>query len=124
MRDVRSAEAGFLMIEALIAFAIVAMMGALVFSTVAQVSHAANTLVERRSALLLARSVLAAATVNSEARAITPNGIDGDLVWSISAEGYQSAEAEATALRKVTVTVTDRSGRRQLARLAALGAGH
>jgi type II secretory pathway pseudopilin PulG len=124
MRDIRPAESGFLLIEALIAFAIVAMMSALVYGTVAQVSHAATTLVERRSALLLARSVLAAATISSRARAISPTGVDGDLVWSISAEGYQAAEAEATPLRQVTVTITDRSGRRQLARLTGLGTGH
>ncbi|MFM9937322.1 MAG: type II secretion system protein J [Novosphingobium sp.] len=124
MREPRSDERGFLLVEALFSFAIVAMMSALVYVTVAQASHAATTLVERRSALLLARSVLAAATVNSQSRAISPTGVEGDLVWSISAEGYQGAEVEAIPLRKVTVTVTDRSGRKRLARLSTLGTGH
>lgn len=116
-------EDGFLLLEALIAFAIIAMMSTLVYLTVAQVGQAAGRVVERRSALLLARSVLAATSIDSRARAISSSGTDGNLVWSIATETYRTDETGSTALHKITVTITDRTGGHQLARLATLGSG-
>ena len=123
MRERRSPQNGFLLVEALFAFAIVAMMSALVYLTVSQVSHTTKTVLERRSALLLARSVLAAASVESRSKPISRTGIDGNLAWSVAIESYRSDEVEMVPLRKVSVTITDLSGQMRLAQLSTLVAG-
>jgi type II secretory pathway pseudopilin PulG len=124
MHNARRAENGFLLVEALFAFVIVAMMSALVYTTVSQVSHAATRLIERRNALLLAQSVLAGASVDSRVRPIGATGSDGNLRWSVAVDSYQPEDSDAAQLRKVTVTIKDASGTHQLARLSALGNGH
>jgi len=123
MLERRSEKNGFLLVEALFAFAIVAMMSALVYLTISQVSHTTKVVLERRSALLLARSVLDAASVESRANPISRTGRDGNLAWSVAVEGYRSDEVEMVPLRKVSVTITDLSGQNRLAHLSTLVAG-
>jgi len=124
MRERRARDAGFLLVEALVAFAIVAVMAAMVYTTVAQTGLVATRLVERRGALLLARSLLAGAAVDSRTRPVSYAGADGPYAWTIAVDSYESPEAQASPLRTVTVTVTDPTGRYRLARLSTLGNGH
>lgn len=120
MRDPFGPEGGYLLLEALVALAIVAMMSTLVFVTIAQMSNTATLMAERRRALLLARSVLAAATVDSRTRAIASQGANGDLAWSVSSDSWRPDNIGSLSLAKVTVTISDRSKGTRLARLTGV----
>ncbi len=115
-------ERGFLMVEALVALAIAALMAALVFDTVWQMGRTAAAAAEQRQALLLARSVLAAASVPGPALAIAPRGADGRLAWTVSSEGYAGEPADGLALETVRVAVSDTATGKVLARLSTLKA--
>lgn len=115
-------ERGFLMIEALVALAIAALMAALVFDTVWQMGRTATAAAEQRQALLLARSVLAAASVPGPGSAISPHGADGRLAWTVSSEGYAGEAADGLRLETVHVAVSDAATGKVLARLTSLKA--
>ncbi|GEN99027.1 hypothetical protein NSE01_08600 [Novosphingobium sediminis] len=115
-------ERGFLMVEALVALAIAALMAALVFDTVWQMGRTATVAAEQRQALLLARSVLAAASVPGSGSPISPHGSDGHLSWSIASEPYADGATDGLALQTVHVQVRDAVTGRTLARLTSLKA--
>lgn len=113
-------EHGFLMVEALVALAIAALMAALVFDTIWQMGRTATIAAQQRQALLLARSVLAAASVPGPGSPVSARGTDGRLAWSIATDAYESEPADGLALRTVHVEVTDAANGRPLARLTSL----
>lgn len=115
-------ERGFLMVEALVALAIAALMAALVFDTVWQMGRTAAAAAQQRQALLLARSVLAAASVPGSGSAIAPRGADGRLAWTVSREGFAGEAADGLALETVRVAVSDAATGKVLARLTTLKA--
>lgn len=115
-------ERGFLMVEALVALAIAALMAALVFDSVWQMGRTATVAAEQRQALLLARSVLAAASVPGPGSAIAPRGTDGRLAWTVSSTPYADAAGDGLALQQVRVAVQDAATGRVLARLSSLKA--
>ncbi len=108
------------MIEALVALAIVAVMAGLVFTTVSQTSHAARIIADRRAAVLLARSVLAAATVDTATAPVPARGTDGPLAWSVTRDNYEGAGGGVTRLEQVVVTISLRSDGKMLTRLAGI----
>ena len=112
--------AGYLLIEALIALAIVAVMASLLFTTRLQTSQAALLVGDRRQAVLLARSVMAAATVESSIAPISERGNEGPFDWSVTRSSFGGSSA--VRLQQVVVTITRRSDGRQLARLAGVEA--
>lgn len=111
------ASAGFLMVEALIALAIVAIMAGVVFETVWQMGGAAARSGDQRAALLLARSVLAASTVDSPVAPIAARGRDGALSWAVSIQNWNGENDGGLTLREVRVTITDARSGVVLARL-------
>ncbi len=113
-------EQGFLMVEALVALAIAALMAALVFDSVWQMGRTAIAASDQRQALLLARSVLAAASVPGPASPIPATGTEGRMAWSITSEPFASAAQDGLALASVRVAVRDAATGRVLARLATL----
>lgn len=115
-------ERGFLLVEALVALAIAALMAALVYDTVWQMGRTAAVAADQRQALLLARSVLAAASVPGPGSPIPARGTDGRLAWAITSEAYTEAAADGLALRTVRVEVSDAASGRTLARLTSLKA--
>ncbi|WP_421848473.1 hypothetical protein [Novosphingobium sp.] len=115
-------ERGFLLVEALVALAIAALMAALVFDTVWQMGRTAAAAAEQRQALLLARSVLTAASVPGSGSAIAPRGGDGRLAWTVSSEGYAGEAADGLRLETVRVAVSDAATGKVLARLTTLKA--
>lgn len=115
-------ERGFLMVEALVALAIAALMAALVFDSVWQMGRTASAAADRRQALLLARSVLAAASVPGPATPISARGTDGRLAWSITSEAYSGEASDGIPLAAVSVAVSDTASGRVLARLTTLKA--
>lgn len=122
MPDLRAhSSAGYLLIEALVALAIVAVMASLLFGTVIQTSQAALVVGDRREAVLLARSVLAAATAQTPIPPIPDQGTDGPFSWTISRDTFSGAGGEIR-LEQVVVTISRRSDGRLLARLAGADA--
>lgn len=115
-------DAGFLMVEALIALAIVALMAGMVFETVWQMGQTAARGGEQRAAILLARSVLSAASVDTPAPAIPSSGRDGDMVWTIATDAYGEGEG-GKPLRAVHVAVRAAEGGAVLATLDSLKVG-
>ncbi|WP_292929537.1 prepilin-type N-terminal cleavage/methylation domain-containing protein [Novosphingobium sp. PASSN1] len=115
-------ERGFLMIEALVALAIAALMAALVFDSVWQMGRTAAAAADRRQALLLARSVLAAASVPGTSTPIPARGADGRLAWSIASEAFSGEAADGIPLETINVAVSDAASGRVLARLTSLKA--
>jgi type II secretory pathway pseudopilin PulG len=115
-------ERGFLMVEALVALAIAALMAALVFDSVWQMGRTATVAAEERQALLLARSVLAAASVPGAGSAIASRGTDGGLAWSLASEAYSGTAGDGLPLETVSVSISDAKTGRVLARLTTLRA--
>ncbi|MBX9665293.1 prepilin-type N-terminal cleavage/methylation domain-containing protein [Novosphingobium sp.] len=115
-------ERGFLMVEALVALAIAALMAALVFDTIWQMGRTAAVSAQQRHALLLARSVVAAASVPGVGSPIPARGSDGRLTWTITREAYADAAAEGLPLETVSVAISDAATGRVLARLSSLKA--
>lgn len=99
------------MVEALIALAIVALMAGVVFETVWQMGETAARSGEQRMALLLARSILAANTIDSPVSPVSAQGQDGPLAWTVSAHNWSGETEGGLTLRDIHVVVTDaRSG--------------
>jgi type II secretory pathway component PulJ len=115
-------ERGFLLIEALVALAITALMAALVFDSVWQMGRTTAAAAQQRQALLLARSVLAAASVPGVTAPIAPRGTDGRFAWAIASEGYSGEAADGLPLETVSVAVSDAATGRVLAQLTTLKA--
>ncbi len=115
-------DAGFLMVEALIALAIVALMAGVVFETVWQMGQTAARGGQQREAILLARSVMAAASVDTPAPAIAASGRDGGLDWTISSAAYGES-GSGRPLRELHVIVREAGAGTVLARLDSLKVG-
>ncbi|MEO0030998.1 MAG: hypothetical protein RIS94_756 [Pseudomonadota bacterium] len=116
-------EDGFLLVEAMVALAIVALVGGMVFETVWQSARTRLTVQHRREAVLLANSVLAAATIDGVDMPIAAQGRDGSLDWHVTRESFaQDDDRSGQPLQQVSVTITDAADGRQLARLDGLKA--
>lgn len=109
-------EAGFSLIEALIALTIIATMTAALFATVTSDARARLMVRQRRAALMVAQSQLDRAGGGQT----EDSGQSLDLAWHIEREPYAQSEAFAhNRLEQLTVTVEDGDHHR-LARLATV----
>jgi prepilin-type N-terminal cleavage/methylation domain-containing protein len=111
---------GFMLIEALIALAIVAVMAAMVYDVVVTYGRTSAVAGTRRQATLLARSVLASASVSSPFPPVPATGIDNGLAWKVTSEPYQSGGDGGLPLRTITVSITQNGSSGVLVRLASL----
>lgn len=114
-------DAGFSLIEALIALAIIAAMTGALVETVAADAHARFAVEERREALLIAQSALDAAKGGETTDSGSAHGQGPDLAWHIDRAPYDAGSAAfaATRLEQLTVTVADARGH-PLAQLATV----
>lgn len=100
-------DAGTMMVETLIAAGIVAIMLAVMYSTIAESANRQRMLIYRRQALMVARSELA--LVGAEVPAIPgrTTGISGNYGWRIDVAPYTGdlAASQAGPLGLVTVQV-------------------
>jgi general secretion pathway protein I len=114
-------DAGFSLIEALIALAIIAAMTGALVETIAADAHARLAVEQRRGALLIARSALDQAAGGDAIDSGHADGAGPPLSWRIDRQPYAEGTDPfaATRLEQLTVTVADSSGHR-LARLATV----
>ncbi len=114
-------EAGFSLIEALIALAIIAAMTGALVETIVTDAHARLAVQQRRAALLIAQSALDRARGGEAVDFGRFQASGPPLTWHIDREPYQdhAVPFAATRLERLTVTVADMDGHR-LARLATV----
>ncbi|MGI4881477.1 MAG: hypothetical protein ACRYG4_28780 [Janthinobacterium lividum] len=117
------AERGSVVIEAMIAAAIVAAMLGVTFETIQTTSAHARAVDDRRRAMLVAQSALAEVGPVIPAEPGTTDGAAGDLGWRVAIDHWgDGAPSDAGRLGLVTVTVHDAGGR-SLAVLRSLRLG-
>lgn len=116
-------ETGSILIEAMVAAAIVALMLGAMYRSIADDARGERMLAQKRAALLIAQSELdAAGTVAPLAAGVTA-GIEDNFIWRMDMEPYASAQGSAGKLWQVTVSVRPRDGNVSLVTLHTLALG-
>lgn len=114
-------EAGFSIVETLIAVAIVATMSAALFGVVMRDAQARRMLADRRVAIAIAQSRLDQASLSGVAGDLPTNGREEGLDWRIATTPYGgNAREGGPPLREVTVEVFRPGLPRPLVRLQTL----
>lgn len=100
-------EEGAIVVEAMIAALIIAGMAAALFATLHSNALAARAADERRRALLVAQSALAAAGAGNPLSPGIEEGMDGDLVWrrAVAPFSVPDGASRAGTVERVTVSV-------------------
>lgn len=101
-------EAGFAIVEVVVAAAIVAGMMALTYRTIVGNAQAGRMVAERRNAAMLAQSVLAQATASPDAASLVQTGRDGALTWQVARSAYDNGGT--APLERVAVRVSGPNG--------------
>lgn len=106
---------GFSLVETLVALAVIAASSGLLFESISTSLTLSRTLAARREAVLLAQSLLAAATAPGEAPAIAAQGASRGLAWRItrSRRGGGARDGDV-AVEDVRVEVLDQASGRRL----------
>lgn len=104
----RRRDAGFAIVEVVVAAAIVAGMMALTYRAIVANAQAARMVAERRTAAMIAQSVLAQATASPDAASLARTGRAGDLTWQVARLGYESGGG--APLERVAVRVSNARG--------------
>lgn len=106
-------EAGFSLIETLVALAILAAMAGVVYAAIGANARAAAGMRQRREAILLAQSLLAQATIAAGPYRLGERGREGALTWRATVRrAAQGAREGGPALEDVAVEVRGADGRR------------
>lgn len=119
----RHDERGFGLVETLIATAIIATMAAVTFAAIAANARATGLIVERRAAVMLAKSALDLGMAGIGNRNEVQGQTVGALTWSLSVEPYQPRTDTAPPLDRITVTVRQVASGRTVLRLSSLKLG-
>lgn len=123
-RSRASSEAGFSLVETLIAMAIIAAMMAMTFGGIAINARTTQKMLDRRAAVMVAKSALDLAVGSDRSAEVTRSGTDGNLRWQIGVESYQPRVDKAPPLELVTVTVSPVGSDRPVLQLRTLRIGH
>ena len=115
-RPIRRREAGYALMDAMVALAILGVMLGLFFQVVQTTLAARRHAAESRRAVLVAESQLAVAQVR---RDLSASGQEGSMVCRTAVQPY-AGQPNGRGLEQVTVTVTDRASGRPLTALATL----
>ena len=116
-----SREAGFSLVETLIALTIVAAMTGLYAECVGAYARTARLADQRRDAILLAQSLLAEATERRTGATTPQRGRQQGLAWQVRRRAVgQGAREGGAPLREVMVDVADAGTGRRLARVRTL----
>lgn len=117
----RNAEAGFSLIEVLVALAVIAGMSSMLFDSISTHAQAASRTVQKREAVLLARSLLAQASIAPGPGELAATGHWRDLSWRFTRHDVGGgARDTAVALQRVRIDVVDRGTGRRLVRVETL----
>jgi prepilin-type N-terminal cleavage/methylation domain-containing protein len=117
----RSAEAGFSLIETLVALAIISAMVAVLFSAISAQAGVSQELARRRMAILVAQSLLEQAARPGASRDLPDSGHDGHLGWRIARRTLGGgARDSAPPLEEVRIDVVDRTTNRRLTSVRTL----
>jgi general secretion pathway protein I len=121
MTPPRARDAGFSLIEVLVALAVVALMTAVLFETLTRNVRFAQDLGRRREAVLLAQSLLAETGVPPPGTGLQDEGRRGVLVWRIERRTQPgSARDGRPPLQDVRIDVRDADTGRMLTSVATL----
>ncbi|WP_137861284.1 MULTISPECIES: prepilin-type N-terminal cleavage/methylation domain-containing protein [unclassified Sphingomonas] len=109
------ASAGFSLVETLVALAVIAMMSGLFFDSIGTNANLSRTVAARREAVLLAQSLLAAATAPSDSRNVADSGSSRNLRWRITrlSRGGDARDG-GIPLEEVRIEIADRTTGRPL----------
>lgn len=119
-----ASEAGFSLIETLIALAVIAGMSALLFDSISANALFAQNLAKRREAVLLAQSLLAQATISTGPVQLADEGNVGTLSWRLSRISRNGGARDSSLpLYEVRIVVAERSTGRELTSVRTLRLG-
>lgn len=119
------ASEGFSLVETLVALAVIAMMSGLFFDSISTNAKLAHTVAARREAVLLAQSLLAAATAPSDTRNVADSGSSRNLRWRITRVPHGGdARDSGVPLEEVRIEVADRATGRRLTSVRTLRLAH
>lgn len=95
---------GFALIETLIATAIIAAMLGLTFQTMQNQARGARMVEDRRKAMLVAQSQLAAIGASNSTAFGETRGVSDGINWRVSVTPYRSGVSSAVRLQSVRVS--------------------
>ncbi|HEX7853235.1 MAG TPA: prepilin-type N-terminal cleavage/methylation domain-containing protein [Sphingobium sp.] len=117
-------EEGFSLIETLVALAIIASMTALLFDAISLNARMTERVARKREAILLARSLLAQASIPDGQGAMAEKGQWRTLYWRLSHRTIDGGARDAgVPLEEVRVEVFDGLSRRRLTHVQTLRLG-
>ena len=118
-------EHGSVLIEAMVAAAIVALMLGALYRSIADSAMRENLLAQKRGAVLVAQSELDAVGSIVPLSPGVSGGVDGNYVWHVDVEPYAAGQGAGSAgnLWSVVVTVRSREGTVNLVTLKSLALG-
>jgi len=120
----RACEAGFSLVETLVALAVIAGMSGMLFESISTQARAADRVARKREAILLARSLLAQAMVPQGPGALAETGRWRDLSWRFTQNAVGGgARDSAAALQRLRIDVMDRATGRRLVGVQTLRLG-
>jgi general secretion pathway protein I len=103
-----SADAGSVLVEAMVAVAIVAMMLAVTYRSVGDSVLRARSAEASRTAMMIAQSRLALAGVEIPLQPGETTGVEGAFTWRVSITPADGAPSAMGQLMSVTVSVRDK----------------
>ncbi|MBP2276189.1 MULTISPECIES: prepilin-type N-terminal cleavage/methylation domain-containing protein [Sphingomonas] len=116
-----SSEAGFSLVETLVAFAVIAAMSGVYFETVIANARFAENVTRRREAVLLAQSLLAAAAAPNDSNRMADKGATQGLTWDVMRRAHgDGARDTAVPLEEVQIVIADRATGRRLTSVRTL----
>ncbi|RIA46319.1 prepilin-type N-terminal cleavage/methylation domain-containing protein [Hephaestia caeni] len=119
--SVRPSEAGFSLIETLVSLAVIAGMSSLLFESIATHAQAADRVARKREAILLARSLLAQATVPEGPGELADTGRWRDMSWRFTRGAVSGGARDTTVpLQRVRIDVMDGVTGRRLVSVQSL----
>lgn len=120
-----SRDSGAIFVESLVAAAIVAMILVATFRVAVDGAAHARMVEQRRLALLVAQSELAAVGSEIPVAPGESSGASGDMNWTVDITPYadESGASTAGALWQVSVAVRPRTERRAVVRIRSLRLG-
>jgi len=111
MRTAKRNDAGSVLVEAMVAVAVIAMILAVAYRAVGDSVLRARAAEAARDAAMIAQSRLAAVGAEIPLTPGETTGVDGDFVWRVTIDPATEDPSPMGHLLSVTASVRDRNGR-------------